>query len=98
MRFHITFAIEARQHLRALSAGERRKVLDRIEGALESEPTWGSKHRKQLRPNPLARWELRVGELRVFYDVPEGTQEVVVLGVGRKVGNRLWLGGKEYLI
>ena len=84
--------------MRALSAAERGIVLDRIERALESEPTRGSKHRKQLRPNPLARWELRVGELRVFYDVPEGTQEVVVLGVGRKVGNRLWLGGKEYVI
>ncbi len=98
MRFHITFGVEARQHLRGLPAGERRKVLDRIERALAAEPTRASKNRKQLRPSPLARWELRVGALRVFYDVPEGTQEVVVLGVGRKVGNRLWLGGKEYLI
>jgi len=39
-----------------------------------------------------------VGELRVFYDVPEGTDSVIIVGVGRKRGNRLLIGGREYVI
>ena len=98
MRFQIIFGDEARKHLRGLSAGECRKVLDRIEAVLRSGPTRESKNQKPLRPNPLARWELRVGELRVFYDVPEGTDSVIIVGVGRKRGNRLLIGGREYVI
>lgn len=53
-------------------------------------------NRKALRPNPLAPWELRVGEARVFYDVTtKGSNVVSVVAVGVKSGNRLMIGGKE---
>ena len=49
-----------------------------------------------MRPNPLAPWELRVGELRVYYDVQETPiQKVMVLAVGIKRRNRVVIGGEE---
>ncbi len=51
---------------------------------------------KPLRPNPIAPWELRVGELRVFYEVVGSARGVLrVLVVGRKRRNVLTIGGKE---
>ena len=47
-----------------------------------------------LRPNPLAAFELRAADLRVLYNV-EGDQ-VVLLVVGRKVGNKLIVEGEEF--
>lgn len=49
---------------------------------------------KQLRPNPFAAFELRAGDLRVLYNI-EG-DEVVVLLIGRKVGNKLIVQGEEF--
>jgi hypothetical protein len=53
-----------------------------------------------MRPNPVAPWELRVGDYRVFYDIesdPEESEEpeVVVLAIGLKVGNRVSIDGEE---
>lgn len=48
-----------------------------------------------MRPNPIAPWELRVGDLRVYYDVehsPEATVEVFAVGV--KERNRVRIGGE----
>ena len=47
-------------------------------------------------PNPMAPWELRIGRLRVFYDVSVGPPSVVrVLAVGVKDRNILRIGGAE---
>jgi hypothetical protein len=51
---------------------------------------------KRLRPNPLAEFELRVGDIRVLYNVEIDNSEVVLLVVGRKVGNTLVVGGIEF--
>jgi len=48
-----------------------------------------------MRPNPLASWELRIGNLRVYYDVTEEPQTVAVVAVGIKRGNLLFIGGEE---
>jgi hypothetical protein len=52
-----------------------------------------------LRPNPLAPWELRIEDLRVFYDVspevPDVPKVVTVLAVGEKQGNILRIAGEE---
>jgi hypothetical protein len=42
----------------------------------------------------VAEFELRVGDLRVLYDV-EG-EEVILLIVGRKLGNTLVVSGEEF--
>jgi mRNA-degrading endonuclease RelE of RelBE toxin-antitoxin system len=48
-----------------------------------------------MRENPLAPWELRVGALRAFYDVLEDRRTVLIVAVGKKVGNKLLIAGEE---
>jgi hypothetical protein len=35
-------------------------------------PTLETRNRKPMRPNPIAPWELRIGHLRVYFEVEEG--------------------------
>jgi len=94
--FTIRFADVVVQHLDHLRAVDRATVLDAIESQLTHEPLVETRHRKPLRPNPLAPWELRVGALRVFYEVvPSAASVVRVLAVGRKARNVLRVGGRE---
>lgn len=49
-----------------------------------------------MRPNPLAPWELRIRNLRVYYDVTsEPAPTVAIRGIGVKRRNRIYIGGKE---
>ena len=70
-------------------------MLDEAEGQLTYEPHVETRRRKRLRSNPLAPWELRIGNLRVFYDVYEKPAEVRIVAVGRKRGNKLFIAGQE---
>lgn len=46
-----------------------------------------------MRPNPLAPWELRIGNLRVYYDVEEEPEPVVFIrAVGVKQRDRVRIG------
>jgi hypothetical protein len=48
-----------------------------------------------MRPNPVAPWELRVGNLRVYYEVEEAPEPVVhIRAVGIKVRNEVRIGGE----
>lgn len=50
-----------------------------------------------MRPNTLAQYRLRVGDLRVYYDVEEQpTLLVLIKGIGVKIRNRVYLGGEEF--
>ena len=56
-----------------------------------------TRNRKPLRPNLLASWELRVGALRVYYDVQEDPeQQVNVVAIGIKQRNRVSIAGESY--
>src|SRR6266446_1255387 len=94
MPFHITITEEADRQFRALSAREQRILEAALLSRLKHEPAIPTKGTKRLRPNPLAQFELRAGALRALYNV-EG-DEVVVLIVGRKVGNKLIVEGEEF--
>jgi hypothetical protein len=48
-----------------------------------------------MRPNPVAPWELRIGILRVYYDVEANPPIVYVRAVGIKVRDRVRIGGEE---
>jgi hypothetical protein len=62
---------------------------------LPHEPDVETRNRKPLRANSLAPWELRVGDLRVYYDMPEGDEpSVLVVAIGVKIGSELRIGGK----
>ncbi len=65
--------------------------LTGIESA--SQPTEEARNRKPMRPNPIAPWELRIGNLRVYYDVEEEPEPTVFIrAVGVKLGNRVRIG------
>lgn len=54
-----------------------------------------TKNRKPMRPNPIAPWELRIGNLRVYYDVAEEPEQVVYIrAVGVKERNRVRIGNE----
>jgi mRNA-degrading endonuclease RelE of RelBE toxin-antitoxin system len=94
--YTVEFAQSVERHLRVLTARERNTVLDAIGRQLLHEPLKETRHRKPLRPNPIAPWELRVGHLRIFYDVTGSESGVVrILAVGRKRRNVLVVGDKE---
>lgn len=94
MPFQITITDEAERQLKALPSREQRLLEAAIQARLVNQPTTLTRAVKRLRPNPFAEFELRVGELRVLYNV-EG-DEVVLLLVGRKVGNKLLVDGEGF--
>ncbi len=49
-----------------------------------------------MRPNPVAPWELRIGDLRAYYDVLEEPEKrVLVRAVGIKIRSSVRIGGEE---
>jgi len=67
-----------------------------IERQLAYQPILETRHRKPLRPNPIAPWQLSIDDLRVFYDVgTEADGPVRILAIGRKHGNILMIGDEE---
>ena len=96
MAYRIRLAESAEEHFAQLTARQRAIVLNVIKVQLQYEPLRETQNRKQVRPNPLAPWELRVGALRVFYEVDARESDLVhVLAIGIKRGNRLIVAGKE---
>ncbi len=94
MAYTITITEDAERQLRALPVRDQRILESAVLSRLQHQPTTPTNAIKRLRPNPLAEYELRAGDLRVLYNV-EG-QEVVLLIFGRKVGNKLLVEGEEF--
>ena len=97
MNHEIILSPAALDHLSALTARQRRMVLDAIEIHLTHQPTTPTRRRKPLRPNPLASWELRVDQFRVYYQVEStNTEDIIyVIAVGKKVRHRVLIAGVE---
>ena len=96
MPYEIQYSPDAEEHLRALTARQRASVLDAVDEQLVHQPAMETRNRKPMRPNPLAPWELRIGDVRVYYDIEEEAKKLVtVLAVGIKDGNRVLIGGTE---
>src|SRR2546426_10055758 len=94
MPFKIAITEDADRQFRSLPVRDQRILEAAILSRLQHLPTTPTKAIKQLRPNPLAEFELRAGDLRALYNV-EG-DEVIILIVGRKVGNKLIVEGEEF--
>lgn len=97
MPFRVEIQLQVECHLRYLTKYEQRLVLDEMSRQLLHEPDVRTRNRKPMEPNPLAAWELRIGDLRVYYDLylqPE--KLVVVRAIGKKDRSRVFIGGEEY--
>lgn len=95
MPYTIEYSPETEEHLAALTARQRSTVFDTVDEQLSHQPTVETKNRKPMRPNPIAPWELRIGKLRVYYDVDELKKIVTILAIGVKERNRVRIAGEE---
>ena len=96
MAYRIQLTKSAEEHFADLTVRQQEIVLNAIKVQLRHEPTRETRNRKPLRPNPLAPWELRIGFLRVFYEVDAlGSDLVNILAIGIKKGNQIFISGKE---
>ena len=76
--------------VRAALPPRAREVRDALETHLRHEPTRVSKSRiKRLRGLSRPQYRLRVGEIRVFYDV--GREQVSILAIVTKAEAQSWL-------
>src|SRR5215470_3789830 len=90
MRYEVVLAPEAAKAFRFLRAYHRAEVRDALEPHVRDVRTRVSKSRiKRLRGLSQPQYRLRVGEVRVFYDV---TREAVeVLAIVTKAEAARWL-------
>jgi len=90
MRFAVILAPEAIEDLRRLKANDRAAVKTALETHLRYEPKKTSRSRiKRLRGLGRPQYRLRVGDVRVFYDVTHAMVEVLAI-VG-KSETEAWL-------
>ena len=90
MRHEIILAPEAADDLKRLEARIRAEVRDAIERHLRHEPMKTSRSRiKRLRGLSRPQYRLRVGEIRVFYDVSGSS--VDILAIVAKSKAEAWL-------
>jgi mRNA-degrading endonuclease RelE of RelBE toxin-antitoxin system len=80
MKYAIILSPEAIDDLRRLKAPVRSQVKEALETRLRHEPLKESQSRiKRLRGVRRPGYRLRIGEIRVFYDVSEDTVEVLAI-------------------
>lgn len=93
MAYNIVFTENAVADFDSLAARQRATVRDAIKVHLTYEPTKESKSRiKRLRDIANPEFRLRVGEIRVFYNVRKN--DVIIIGVMPKERSIEWL--EEY--
>jgi mRNA-degrading endonuclease RelE of RelBE toxin-antitoxin system len=69
MPFRITITEDAERQFLSLPARDRKNLEAAIRSRLDHQPTTPTKAIKKLRANPFADFELRVGDLRVLYNI-----------------------------
>ena len=80
MPFEIVLSQEAVDDFRVLRASLRSTIRHALETHLRYEPTKTSRSRiKRLRGLRQPQYRLRVGELRIFYDVTGATVEILAI-------------------
>jgi len=94
MKFEVSLVTSAEGDLDVYTTREQRIILDAISRYLELDADVQTRRRKQLRSNPMAPWELRIGDYRVFYEV-SGQTAARVLAIGHKEHNQLFIRGRR---
>ena len=90
MKYEIVLSPEAAVTYKELGAHQKAEVRETIEIHLRHEPMKVSKSRiKRLRGLSRPQYRLRVGELRIYYDVSSSTVEI--LAIVEKSKSAEWL-------
>ncbi len=95
MPYQIIFSEEAEIQLQLLAIRDQRIVIEAIEEQLPYQANIPARNRQPMRPNEIAAWKLRIGKLRVYYDIEEEPDQVVrILAVGVKERNQIRIGDR----
>jgi hypothetical protein len=99
-RYEIQLSDDACDHLEFLTGRQRATRLDSADRHLSHQPTVETRHRKRMEPGRagfIAPWELRIGDMRLYYDTHETPRRLVlVVAVGVEIRSRLRIAGREY--
>jgi mRNA-degrading endonuclease RelE of RelBE toxin-antitoxin system len=98
--YGLVYAPQVKQHLKSIESKYYFLIRTKIEAQLKLEPTAETRNRKPLkqRADFEGEWELRFGpdnRFRVFYGIDIEHYEVLILAIGVKEGNRLFIPGEE---
>ncbi len=99
--YTLVFAPEVVQHFRTIERKHHKLIQTTIDSQLKFTPDKETKNRKLLEQSaPFgATWELRFGpsnRFRVFYEVDNENQSVLILAIGIKERNKLFIGREEF--
>ncbi len=101
MDYQVELTESAQDDIEYYEARDQRIIVAAIIANLKVDAEIPTKRRKQLRPNPIAPWELRVDRFRVFYSIEGATESeskgkgVKVVAVGHKEHNELFIRGEK---
>lgn len=94
MNYQIEYLPITKDHFRALTTRQCRIVLEAVIKQLTNDPNIKTKNRFPMRSNSMASWELRLGNLRIYYDIEDTSEPTVyILAIGVKEGNQVRIGG-----
>jgi mRNA-degrading endonuclease RelE of RelBE toxin-antitoxin system len=94
--YEIVYAPEVQDHLSRFSKRDQTMILDTVPRQLAHQPAVTTRNRKPLDANPIAPWELRIGDYRVYFEVKEQPTHVVrIVAVGLKGRERVLIDGIE---
>ena len=99
-RFEIIYPPIIKQHLKAIEPKYYSLIRKSLETWLQYQPDNETENRKPLKRPVIfgAKWETRFGpgnRFRAFYRIDYDNAQIILLAIGEKVGNRLFIGGEE---
>jgi mRNA-degrading endonuclease RelE of RelBE toxin-antitoxin system len=95
LAYIVEYSPEVERHLRQFTARQQRTVIDTIDRQLFNQPNVETRNKKPMRPSPVAPWELRIGNFRVYYEISEEPEATVtILAIGVKERNQVRIGGE----
>ena len=94
MEYLISLTDDAKEDIAYFEADDQRMIVAGIITHLKTDAETETRRKKQLRPNTIAPWELRLDRFRVFYSVEERTN-LKIVAVGHKEHSELFIRGKK---
>jgi mRNA-degrading endonuclease RelE of RelBE toxin-antitoxin system len=94
--YDLKYTIEALDQLRALRATDAARIADQCRRILTVNPTLESRARiKRLIGGVVPSYRMRVDDYRVFYEVEEDAEQVVIWGILSKAQAEAWLAERQ---
>ncbi len=104
LRYSIQYSPETKAHAKFFKPFHLVSIREAINEQLRMEPTVKTKNRFPLDESKHrfeeSEWELRCGnnnQFRIFYKVDETARIVFVVGIGIKIREKTFFGGKEFI-